>query len=86
MEFTDSVSENAEILTELIRGIPPAAHKRAQRAAVKIENVFTALQQDNPKDIAVALGAAFAIFKLAERLAQAKAQGGSDKNLIQLLF
>ena len=85
MEFTDSVAENAEILTELIRGIPPGARKRAQKAAVKIENVFTALQRDNPKDIAVALGAAFAVFKLAQRLAEAKAQGGSDKNLIQML-
>ena len=85
MEFTDSVAENAEILTELTRGIPPGARKRAQKAAVTIENVFTGLQQNHPKDIAVALGAAFAVFKLAERLVEAKAQGGSDKNLIQML-
>jgi hypothetical protein len=85
MEFTDSVAENAEILTELLRGIPPEARRRAKKAAVTIENVFTGLQKDHPKDIAVALGAAFAVFKLAERLKDAKAQGGSDKNLIQLL-
>jgi len=85
MEFTDSVTENAEILTELLRGIPSEARRRAKRAAVLLENTFTGLQKEHPKDIAVALGAAFAIFKLAERLKDAKAQGGSDKNLIQLL-
>ena len=85
MEFTDSVAENTEILTELIRGIPPESRRRAQKAAALIEKAFTGLQKDHPKDIAVALGAAFAVFKLAERLVEAKAQGGSDKNLIQLL-
>jgi hypothetical protein len=85
MEFTDSVTENAEILRELLRGVPPEARRRAQKAAVTIENAFTGLQKNHPKDIAVALGAAFAVFALAERLKDAKAQGGSDKNLIQLL-
>lgn len=83
--FTDSISENIETLRELLGGLPPEARKRAKKAAVTIENVFTGLQKDYPKDPAVALGAAFAVFLLAERLCEAPEQGGSDKGLIQLL-
>jgi hypothetical protein len=83
--FTDSLSENIEILRELLGGIPPEARRRSKRAAVIIDNVFTGLQKDYPKDPAVALGAAFAVFLIAERLVEAKEQGGSDKGLIQLL-
>jgi hypothetical protein len=83
--FTDSLSENIETLRELLAGIHPEGRRRAQKAAVSIENNFTALQRDYPKDPAVALGAAFAVFLLAERLVEAKEQGGSDKGLIQLL-
>jgi hypothetical protein len=83
--FTDSIDENIEILRELLGGIPPEARRRAKRAAVEIENVFSGLQKNHPKDPAVALGAAFAVFLLAQRLVEAKEQGGSDKGLIQLL-
>ncbi len=85
MEFTDSVDENVETLKVLLAGIPPESRRRAKKAAVTIENVFTGLQKNHPKDMAVALGAAFAVFLLAQRMVEAKEQGGSDKGLIQLL-
>ena len=84
MQFTDSISENISLLEELLRGVMPAHRKMAQRAAVQIENTFTRLQKDNPKNAAVALGAAFAVFKLAERLCE-KGEDGKQGNLIQLL-
>jgi hypothetical protein len=83
--FTDSISENIELLRSLVGGLPPEHRRMAKKAAVSIENVFTQLQKDNPKNPAVALGAAFAVFVLAERLCEAPEQGGSDKKLIQLL-
>jgi len=83
MEFTDSISNNVAILEELIRGIAVPHRNKAKRSAVLIENAFTRLQKDHPKDAAVALGAAFAVFKLAERLCEKRE--GSGGNLIQLL-
>jgi hypothetical protein len=83
--FTDLISENIETLRLLLSGLPPEHRRMAKKAATTIENVFTGLQKDHPKNAAVALGAAFAIFLLAERLCEAPEQGGSDKQLIQLL-
>lgn len=83
--FTDSIEHNIELLRELIGGIPPERRRQAKAAAVAIENVFTRLQRDNQKNPAVALGAAFAVFLLAQRLGEAPEQGGSDKKLIELL-
>ena len=83
--FTDSIDENVETLRVLLAGLPPQHRRMAKKAAVTIENVFTGLQKDYPKNAAVALGAAFAVFLLAERLCEAPEQGGSDKKLIQLL-
>jgi hypothetical protein len=83
--FTNQIDENIETLRVLLAGLPPEHRRRAKKAAVTIENVFTGLQKDYPKDAAVALGAAFAVFLLAERLCDAPEQGGSDKHLIQML-
>jgi len=83
--FTDSIDDNLETIRELLGGIPPSERNRAKRAAVLLENTFTKIAKDNPKDPAVGLGAAFAIFMLAQRLVQAPKQGDSDKGLIQLL-
>jgi hypothetical protein len=85
MQFTDSISENIELLRELLGGLPPQHRRVAKKAAITIENVFTGLQKDHPKNAAVALGAAFAVFLLAERMCEAPEQGDSDKGLIQLL-
>ena len=84
MQFTDSISENVALLEELLRGVHPASRNQAKRAAMQIERVWNALIKDNPKNPAVALGAAFAVYKLAERLGE-KQEAGSDQSLIQLL-
>jgi len=85
--FTDSIDENVETLRMLLSGLQPEHRRRAKKAAVSIENNWNALVKDNPKDKAVAVGAAFAIFLLAQRLGEAPEQGGdgSDTKLIQLL-
>ncbi len=84
--FTDSINENVETLRELLGGIPPESRRRAKKAAVTLENAFTRLQKDYPKDAAVALGAAFAILILAQRLVEAPKQGDkAEGSLIQLL-
>lgn len=86
IEFNDSLENNIEVLTELLRGIPPQHRRRAMGAAVALENTFTRLQKDYPKDHIVALGAAFAVFKLAQRIVEAPKHGDNpDRGLIQLL-
>ena len=82
--FSGDIDADVEVLRDLLGGIPAGARHRAKAAAVKIENVFTALQRENPKDPAVALGAAFAVFMLAQRLIQADKDSDSQ-GLIKLL-
>lgn len=84
MQFTDSLSENLEVCAELLRGVPPDARNRAKKAAASVERVFTALQKDHPRDPAVALGFAFAIFKYCEKIT-ARDDTGQQPGLIQLL-
>jgi hypothetical protein len=88
MQFTDSVSENVEILRELLGGLMPEHRRRAKKAAVALENVFNDLKKDYPRDPAVALGAAFAIFIMAQRMVEAPKQGdkvADGMGLIHLL-
>lgn len=82
--FSQNIDENCEILKELIGGIPPTQRNKAKRAAMKIEKAFTDLQKDHPKDAAVALGAAFAIYMIGARIVE-QAKEGDGKGLIQLL-
>ena len=82
--FSDSVDGNCEILKELIGGIPPSQRNKAKRAAMKIEKAFTDLQRDYPKDAAVSLGAAFAIYMIGARIVE-QAKESDGKGLIQLL-
>jgi len=82
--FSDSIDENVETLAELLRGVPPSSRARAKYAAGAIEKAFTDLQKDHPKDAAIALGAAFAIYMIAQRIVeQAKESDGGG--LIQLI-
>ncbi len=83
--FSDSVNENCETIKELLRGLPPSHRNRAKKAAAAIEKVFVGLQKDYPKDGAVALGAAFAIFMIGARIVEQAKEKGSHENLIQLL-
>jgi len=82
--FTDSIDENCEVLKELLRGVPPSQRQRAAKAAAAIEKVFMGLQKDHPKDPAVALGAAFAIYMIGQRIVE-QAKESPGKGLIQLL-
>ena len=82
--FTNNIEENCDILKELIRGIPPSQRQRAKHAAAAIEKVFMGLQKDHPKDPAIALGAAFAIYMIGARIVE-QAKEGKHDNLIQLL-
>jgi hypothetical protein len=82
--FSQNIQENCEILKELIGGIPPSQRNKAKRAAAKIEKAFVDLQKDYPKDAAVALGAAFAIYMIGARIVE-QAKEGDGKGLIQLL-
>lgn len=81
--FGDSVSENSELIAELLRGMPESAFRRAQHAAAAIEKVFVGLAKDHPKDPAIALGAAFAIFKIAEGIVQR--ERNASESLIQIV-
>jgi hypothetical protein len=82
--FSQNIDENCEILKELLRGLPPSERNKSKRAAAKIEKAFTDLQKDYPKDGAVALGAAFAIYTIGARIVE-QAKEGDGKGLIQLL-
>ena len=82
--FSDNIEENCETLKELIRALPPSSRGRAKMAAAAIEKVFTGLQKDHPKDGAIALGAAFAIYMIGARIVE-QAKEGKHDNLIQLL-
>jgi hypothetical protein len=86
-EFTDSVGGNVELIAELLAGMPHSARPRCVRAAVAIENVVNQMRKDSPKDPAVALGVAWAIFKIAEALVQPNESGqksDGDKLILTL--
>jgi hypothetical protein len=85
MQFTDSIDENVEILTELLRGIQPQHRLRAKKAAASLEKVFNGLKRDYPRDPAVALGAAFAIFIMAQRMVEAPKQGDKTDGGVGLI-
>lgn len=82
--FSDNIEENCETLKELLRALPPSSRGRAKYAAAQIEKVFTGLQKDHPKDGAIALGAAFAIYMIGARIVE-QAKEGKHDSLIQLI-
>jgi hypothetical protein len=83
--FTDSIENNLETIRELLQGIPPIERARARKAAMAVEKVIVGIQKDNPKSPAVALGTAFALFVLSQRIVSAPKQGDKDKGMIELL-
>jgi hypothetical protein len=82
--FSNNIDENCETLKELLGALPPSSRGRAKRAAAAIEKVFVGLQKNHPKDGAVALGAAFAIYMIGARIVE-QAKEGKHDNLIQLI-
>lgn len=86
MIFSDSIDNNLEVITELLRGTPSETRNRAKRAAMSMEKAFEAIKKNSPKDPAVALGVAFAVFTLGQRMVQDDSRKGDDVgNLIELL-
>lgn len=82
--FSKDIEENCDTLRELLRGLPPSERGKAKMAAAKIEKVFMGLQKDHPKDGAVALGAAFAIYMIGARIVE-QAKEGKHDGLIKLV-
>lgn len=84
--FSDSISNNVSILEELVRTLPAHQRNSAKKSCAKICNAFDSLRKDYPKNPAVVLGTAFAIFKIAEQLVEAgKNSSVQNDSLIQLL-
>lgn len=86
LQFTDSLSENKELIAELVRGMPVGAQNRAKRTALAFEKFWQQMIRDNPKDPAVALGAAFAVYELADRIVKMeRGAEGQQKGLIEIV-
>jgi hypothetical protein len=84
--LNDNISETLEGVGELIRELPPEARKRARYAAMAFEQLFQKLRTSHPRDPAVALGAAWAVFTLADRLVKIDNEGEQQgSGLIKLI-
>ena len=84
--LSDSVSITYADIAELLRDMPPEAKQRAKYAAMAFETLFQQLRMAHPRDPAIALGAAFAVFAIAKRLVEIDTdQSKSGSGLIQLL-
>lgn len=85
--LTDSISENVAVLETLVRELLPAKRQECWKASAHIERAFNQLRRDNPKNHAVTIGAAYAIYKIAEQLSKASGTDSNDptQGLIQLL-
>lgn len=67
-KFSDSVHDDFELCQELIRGMPGTAQQRAKKAAEQLLEVWDKMKAEAPKDPAVAVGAAFAVFFMANHI------------------
>jgi hypothetical protein len=86
IEFNDSIQNNMEVVRELLAGATADFRKRAQRAAVQIENTIMRIHAGAPADPAVSLGVTFALLKIMALLMEAEKQHAqAGKGLIQLL-
>jgi hypothetical protein len=86
IEFNDSIANNTEVVRELLGGATADFRKRAQRAAVQIENTIVRINAGAPGDPAVSLGVTFALLKIIGLLMEAEKQHAQQgKGLIQLL-
>ena len=84
--LNNDIDTTLEAVGELIRALPPDAKERARYSAMAFETLFQKLRNDHPRDPAIALGAAFAIFTLADRLVKIDNQGEEKGGgLIQLV-
>lgn len=79
--FQDSCHDSLELCQELLRSMPPTAQKRAKKAAEQLIGVWDRLKVEAPKDPAVAVGAAFAVFYMAEHIINSR-EGPINDNMI----
>lgn len=84
-KFTDSLSENKELIAMLVRGLTRDGQIRAKRTAVRFEKLWQAVIREAPKDPALTLGAAFAVYELADRLTRAQRTAPQEEGLIQVV-
>jgi hypothetical protein len=84
-QFTDSLSENKELIAMLVQGLTREGQIRAKRTAMRFEKLWQAVIRENPKDPALTLGAAFAVYELAERLTRAQREQPKAEGLIQVV-
>lgn len=82
--FSDSIENNCEVLDQMIRALPPSQRHKAKVGAEKIEKVFQGIQHDYPKDGAVTLGVAWAIYKIGQKMVE-QSKEGQHEGLIQLI-
>jgi hypothetical protein len=84
--LNDNITETLEGVGELIRELPPEARERAKYAAMAFEQLFQKLRVAHPSDPAIALGAAWAIFTLADRLVKLDNEGEQQgSGLVKLI-
>ncbi|MDE2097500.1 MAG: hypothetical protein KGL39_09665 [Patescibacteria group bacterium] len=85
LEFTGEIAHDLEVVRTILAELPPSMRSDAKKAAVLIENAMVAVKRDFGHSPAGALGMAFAIFTIAQRLIQAEQEGPRSERLIQLL-
>jgi len=87
MQFTDSNAANFELVKELVAGMPESAQRRARKAGGQIVDIVEKLKREYPNDPAIAVGAAFAVFFMAENLIQPNGDNvkSDGDTLIQLI-
>jgi len=82
MSFTKDVSQNLEIIRDMISSLPPQGRSRARDAAKTMERAMNSLRVNGGEnDPAIILGVALAACMIAEAMTQEK----EGERLIELL-
>ena len=84
LQFGDSIENNLHLIEEVIKALPPGERGRAKMACGAFERIFADLRRDYPQSAGVALGSAFAVYSLAQRMIE-QGREGDTGGLIQLL-
>lgn len=84
LTFGDSIENNLHLIEEVVKALPDGERARAKMACGAFERIFSGLRKDYPGSAGVALGSAFAVYSLAQRMIEQGREGDSG-GLIQLL-
>lgn len=82
--FTDSITQNLEMIQSILTEIPPHARNKVRKIAAQFVDLADKVRKDHPNDVTAALAVAFASYYMANHMTEAS-QNGDDKPLIQLL-